>query len=166
MASPLRFRFISDRALSLAPVDSGRGGLVAEREKRERERGPRTREEKRAPERDPLRDRRSESTDGRRQARPRARRRSSYRWTRGSREEVAAGGAAGEAATIASRSSNDRNPSNDAARHLSLHGTSCVRQILQLLPAFLRTYLRAPSSLPLSLHSLARFSSFLAPRKN
>lgn len=60
---------------------------------------------------------------------------------------------------IEPRSSQDpatiERPSNDA-RHLSLQRTSCVRQILQLLSASLRTYfapvhrfrLRSPISLP------------------
>lgn len=144
--------------MSLAPVDSGQGGLLAERERgRERRtRGPTRAREARTGERSASRSKihgrektttTTSTTTGTTIFLP---------VDTGDHEKSlaasASASAAGEAGYhIASRSSNDRNPSNDAARHLSLRRTSCVHQILQLLPAFLRTYF---ALLPLSLSLL------------
>lgn len=146
--------------MSLAPVDSGQGGLLAEREREgegEREKDERAHKSSRSAHRREIRfeiedprtgeDNHDHEHDDWDDDLPTG--------GHGDHEKslaASASASAGEAGYhIASRSSNDRNPSNDAARHLSLRRTSCVHQILQLLPAFLRTYYFALLPLSLSL---------------
>lgn len=127
LPSPLRFRFISHRALSLAPTDSAVGLPGAERKERRGGQAGRNHEQRSA---------------WRSKIRRRERRVTGRRRPRQIEPSPAVAGTTGTDRRPP-RSSNDREtiegPSNDA-RHLSFRRTSCVHQILQLLRALLRTY--------------------------